>query len=175
MTPAQPGAPGRRRRRRRGWLSQAGPGIAAATILVGCDVIARLRWRELPALEPQRRRDDLTPIVDVVVPVRDQAGDISGCVLSLWAAGPNRVIVVDDASSDASARIAVAVGAEAITIKGAPPDWEARPYSCWVGAQRATAGWLAWVDADVRLAPGCLDALVEVCEREGLDAASPVL
>jgi hypothetical protein len=85
------------------------------------------------------------------------------------------VTVVDDASADATADRAAAAGAEVLSLPGPPPGWLGKPHACAAGAAAGSAPWLAFVDADVTLAPGALAALVAVARRRGLDAVSPLL
>ena len=152
----------------------AAAGLALAAGIAACGWVAHRRRARLPHLEP-RDRTGGDAAIDVVVPARDEAETIAGCVMSLWAAGASRVVVVDDASSDPTARLATAAGAEVVTVKRLPAGHLGKPHACAAGAAKTGAPWIAFVDADVRLVPGALDALVEVCEREGLAAASPVL
>ena len=50
----------------------------------------------------------------VIVPARDEAGSIADVVSALRGLGVARVIVVDDASSDRTAAIARAAGADVV-------------------------------------------------------------
>jgi hypothetical protein len=155
-------------------LRRALPGLA----LAGGVAAAGLLARRIPQL-PELRVDDRpvgSPIIDAIVPVLGERGDVTGCVTALWAAGAQRVIVVSDGMSSAAARIAVSAGAEVVTLMGeAQPGWRRRARACSAGAERATAPWLAFVDPTVRLRSGSLDALAMLCDRAGLDAASPQL
>ena len=57
------------------------------------------------------------PSVDVIIAARDEAGRVSACIDAVRAqdyAGPLRVCVVDNASTDATASVAAARGAEAL-------------------------------------------------------------
>ncbi len=114
--------------------------------------------------------------VDAVVPARDEAERIGACVAALRAQGPGvGVTVVDDASTDATGARAAAAGAAVLRLEGPPPGWLGKPHACAAGAAAGSAPWLAFVDADVTLAPGALAALVAAAERRGLAAVSPLL
>ncbi len=84
-------------------------------------------WQSGPVLP--LRRPDATPAVAVVVPARDEAPVIAGSLRSLLAqdyAGPLRVILVDDGSTDGTGAIALAVGGSVAGVRydAAPPPGE---------------------------------------------------
>ncbi len=115
------------------------------------------------------------PLVSVIVPARDEAVNIEGCVRSLAATAYPRfeILVVDDRSTDGTADLARAVprgGAERIeVIEGAavPEGWLGKPWACWQGAQRARGDLLLFTDADTVHGPGLLARAVAEREREG--------
>ncbi len=83
--------------------------------------------------------------VAVVIPARNEARNITRVVNGLRG---SRVIVVDDHSTDGTAKLAAEAGAEVIT---APPLQRyalGKPNACWAGAQATTERWLLFVDAD---------------------------
>ena len=130
--------------------------------------------------------------VSVVVPARDEAGRVGGCVAALLGqdAAVAEVVVVDDGSSDATAAEAAAAGAgparsappgraraEARVLAAPPPGpgVAGKAAACAYGAEVAAAGrWLAFVDADVVLAPEALSRLLAACRASGAVAASPL-
>jgi glycosyltransferase involved in cell wall biosynthesis len=94
--------------------------------------------------------------VRVVVPARDEAGGIAGCVASVLPQA-TEVVVVDDGSSDGTGEIAATVGARVVRLDDpVPAGWLGKPRACLAGAEGARTEWLAFVDADVVLAPGAL-------------------
>jgi Glycosyltransferase like family 2 len=115
--------------------------------------------------------------VSVVVPARDEQGRVGECVASLLAqdAAVVEVVVVDDGSSDGTAAEAARAGA---LVEAAPPPGPGvagKAAACAHGARLALAGrWLAFVDADVVLAPEALSRLVAACLGGGAVAASPL-
>jgi hypothetical protein len=115
--------------------------------------------------------------VSVVVPARDEAGRVGTCVAALLAqdAAVAEVVVVDDGSADATAAEAARAGAR---VEPAPPPRRGvagKAAACANGARLASAGrWLAFVDADVVLAPEALSRLLAACLAGGAAAASPL-
>jgi len=102
--------------------------------------------------------DPAAPAIDVrvVVPARNEAAVAAGCVAALLAQA-TEVVVVDDASTDGTGDVAAAAGARVIRLDGDPPaGWLGKPRACLAGAEGATTEWLAFVDADVVLAPFAL-------------------
>ncbi len=100
----------------------------------------------------------LAPAIDVrvIIPARDESAVIAACVTSVLGEAAE-VVVVDDASSDGTGAIAAAAGARVVRLDGDPPaGWLGKPRACLAGAEGATTTWLAFVDADVVLAPGAL-------------------
>ena len=94
--------------------------------------------------------------VRVVIPARDEAGVIAGCVASVLPQA-TEVVVVDDGSSDGTGEIARAAGARVVRLESdLPAGWLGKPRACLAGAEGARTEWLAFVDADVVLAPPAL-------------------
>jgi hypothetical protein len=94
--------------------------------------------------------------VRVVIPARDEAAVIAGCVAAVLGQA-TEVVVVDDASSDGTGDVATAAGARVVRLEGDPPaGWLGKPRACLAGAAGANTEWLAFVDADVVLGPSAL-------------------
>ena len=124
------------------------------------------------------------PAVTAVAPARDEADVIARSIGSLLAQdypGPFRVVLVDDSSSDGTARIAEGLGAQgALTVlKGAPlaPGWTGKLWAMSQGVEAATAGdpppkYLLLTDADIAHAPDNLRRLVARAEAGNLALTS---
>ncbi|MEY2590385.1 MAG: hypothetical protein QOJ67_2369 [Acidimicrobiaceae bacterium] len=115
----------------------------------------------------------MTPEISVVVPVRDGASSLPALLESLVAqdldADRYEVIVVDNASRDATAEIATSHGVRVVT--------EPRPNRSGArnaGARAARADLFAFIDADCKAAPSWLRALLASRGRAPL-VAGPVL
>ena len=114
--------------------------------------------------------------VSVCIPARDEALNIAACVEGVRASVgvPNlEVLVLDDGSTDATAKIAGDSGACVFTGRPLPAGWLGKPHACAQLAEVASGSILVFVDADVRLAPMALAATVDVLRRERLQLVSP--
>jgi hypothetical protein len=120
---------------------------------------------------------ELAETVSVVVPARNEAGQIGCCVTAIRGQDATvvEVVVVDDGSRDATAAEAGAAGARVVAAPGPGTGQAGKAAAAALGARAATAGrWLAFVDADVVLAPGALSRLLAACLHTGAVAGSPL-
>ncbi|MGH7122702.1 MAG: glycosyltransferase [Acetobacteraceae bacterium] len=127
--------------------------------------------------------------VDVIVPARDEAQHIAGCLASLLGqehGGKVRVFLIDDRSRDATLEIArgLAAGARGERLRvipgaPAPPGWSGKLWALEQGitaaASDAPAPWLLLTDADIVHAPAHLAVLMAKAEGERLDLASEMV
>jgi hypothetical protein len=148
---------------------------AAAVLTLHAAVNARLLRR--PPEHPAPVRE----AVSVLLPVRDEAAHVTGCLRSVLASTgvPDlEVLVLDDGSTDATAALARAIAAgdrrvRVLTGSPLPPGWLGKPHACAQLAAAAHGSVLVLLDADVRLAPHALAAAVGLLRRDGLDLACP--
>ena len=145
--------------------------VCWAAGLVG---FARLRRLEHPRPDPGAAVGAAAPPpaprprVSVVVPARDEQAALARTLPALVAAlGPgDELLVVDDASGDATAEVARAHGARVVPAGPLPEGWLGKPNACSVGAAHAHGEVLVFVDADTRLSAGALAALARRVGRE---------
>ena len=139
-------------------------------------LLAVQNWgREWKILEPTEPAPDSGLSVSVCVPARNEALNIGDCVAAVldndW---PNlELIVVDDRSSDNTgdvAREAANGDTRLKVIDGIEPPsgWAGKPWACMRAAKESKGAWLVFVDADVRLHPKAIRALVETAEANDL-------
>jgi hypothetical protein len=128
--------------------------------------------------------DDPEPVterVSVLLPVRDEADRIGGCLAGLLdqTGVPDlEILVLDDESGDATADVVRRTAEDdprvrLLTGTPPPPGWLGKPYACHQLAAAATGSVLVFLDADVRLAPQALAATVGLLRGAGLDLVSP--
>jgi hopene-associated glycosyltransferase HpnB len=115
------------------------------------------------------------PSVTAIIPARNEADALPACLPTLLAQdyrGPFRVIVVDDDSTDETAKIASELGAAAsadVTVVNArptPPGWAGKVWAMSEGMRAADSEYLLFTDADIAYAPGTLGRLVHATVGE---------
>jgi len=118
------------------------------------------------------------PDVQVIIPARDEAETIGATVRSLAGQdypGRFRILVVNDRSTDRTAALARAAGAEVLDGRGRAPGWSGKLYALQQGLD-AVAGrghaFLLITDADISHAPDSLRRLVQRAEAGRLDLVS---
>jgi glycosyltransferase involved in cell wall biosynthesis len=117
----------------------------------------------------------------VVVPARNEQDALPGCLQSLasqsepgWELGRDwELIVVDDASTDDTRRIASSV--PSVTVLEAPKldtsaktGFTGKTNACWAGAQAARGKLLLFTDADTIHEPGSLSRARHELEKHGV-------
>ena len=101
-----------------------------------------------------------------MVPTKDSAETIEQCLTSINAQTvPVRTIVVDNYSTDGTAKVARSLGCD-VLIAG--PE---RSRQRNVGAAAALTDWVLFIDSDMKLEPGVVESCVRACEEEGAQAA----
>ncbi len=121
-------------------------------------------------------------LVSLVIPARDEADHIVGCLDSARAAaGPrDEIVVVDDGSTDGTGALIEAVAAtdarvRRVTPPRLPDGWSGKTHACLRGAEATTHSVIVFIDADVRLAPGSLArcAIALRADRAALTSGFP--
>jgi len=138
--------------------------FTAGIVLLFTVGITVFLWR-VPVLRPVENVLEPAPLVSVVVPARNEALYIERCVRSLLAQNyPNlEVIVVDDASTDATPDILAQLAGEfprlrVVSGRPLPPGWTGKNNAVFSGVGHAHGKWLLFVDADVTIHPGAISA-----------------
>jgi chlorobactene glucosyltransferase len=155
-----------------------GAGVALFWAVMVTWLICRAarQYRAYEVLQPQPL-SAAPPVIDVVVPARDEADAIARCLEGLAAqdypCACRTITVVDDGSRDATAAIAreIAAGREGIRVieaGGLPPGWTGKAHACWQGAIRGCGRWLCFIDADTVPRPALLRSAVAAAEARGL-------
>ncbi|MEK4849449.1 glycosyltransferase family A protein [Paenibacillus sp. FSL H7-0756] len=133
----------------------AAPGARAAQVLPGSASSRALR-------------------LSVLIPARNEAENIGDCLSSVLASSTGsigaEIIVLDDSSTDGTGAIAEAAGSGRVRVlKGTelPEGWLGKSHACAQLAEAASGDWLLFLDADVRLQQGALQAALSAAEAAG--------
>jgi chlorobactene glucosyltransferase len=138
----------------------------------------------LPRLLPALPRSLASaPPVAIIVPARDEEANIARCLQSLVAQDYPEdclsVLVVDDHSADATAKISGELAARhekiaLIQSPPLPPRWVGKSHACWIGARSVAPDteWLCFIDADVSAEPGVLSSAIQAASTKRLDLLS---
>jgi hopene-associated glycosyltransferase HpnB len=111
------------------------------------------------------------PSVTAVIPARDEAESVGKAVGSLVS--QVRVVVVDDASSDGTAGIARAAGADVVTAHPLPDGWTGKMWAVSEGIRAAgLPEYLLLTDADIVHPPDNVANLVARAQSGGYDLVS---
>ena len=147
------------------------------SLLWGALILGTRKWGERwaihrPDLDAVQPGADL--LVSICIPARDEEANIGDCVAAALASRwPNlEVLVVDDRSTDGTKEAALAAGKGDdrlhVVLGDAPAKgWAGKPLACSRAAGEAQGQLICFVDADVRLSPDTIPALVTtMAERE---------
>ena len=139
--------------------------LAIAAILVVFLLRAGRNFRALPLIRPLPA-GETPPDCMVVIPARNEEARIARAVGSL---PHDTVIVVDDASEDATAEAARKAGAGVLPAPELSRGALGKPTACMTGARVLTSRWILFADADTWYAPGFLESVVAAAEAGPLD------
>ncbi len=152
----------------------------AALLLLAAYWQDYVRLRQRPQLPPLTSSDSASdgaqPFVSLVIPARNEAHTIGRCLDGALRQcyAPYEVIVVDDASTDATPAILAQYAARHTQLRiinsGAlPPGWTGKAYACQQAASAARGEWLLFLDADTVPHPTLVAALVNTTQRITFD------
>ena len=112
--------------------------------------------RKVPRL-PEIIEVSNEPLVSMIVPFRNEAGNLPNLLDSLKGQEYKNleIVLADDQSTDNSARIAEdfarkARNCKVVTVKDRPEGWVGKTWACEEGFRRASGEWLLFTDADVQ-------------------------
>jgi glycosyltransferase involved in cell wall biosynthesis len=117
----------------------------------------------------------LDPQVSIIVPARNEEASLPACLGSLISQTgiTFEIIVVDDASTDRTHKIAASVpGVRVIEPGPLPPGWTGKNNAVVAGARAAKGNWLLFTDADTVHKPGSLARAIPEAESNHVDLLS---
>ncbi len=157
---------------------------AVAAVATAAAAASLGAWAALVALGIRTRRAMLRldadapgplPRVTAVVPCRNEAPAVEGCVRSLLAQDlPGlRVVAVDDRSTDGTGAILDRVAREdprleVVHVTALPAGWLGKNHACAAGARRAAGEWILFTDGDVHFEPDAVRRALSVALPRGL-------
>ena len=112
-----------------------------------------------PSLRAVRNNAPVSQSVSIQICTLNEADNIEQCLESVWATGPDEVIVIDGGSSDATVEIAQDMGAKVLS-----PGRLGLGPSRQLGYRSTDCAYTAFVDADDRLPSSWISDMV--CELE---------
>jgi hopene-associated glycosyltransferase HpnB len=134
-------------------------------------------WRTSPRLPPSPRAPLPLPAVTAVIPARNEAGILPACLPSLLGQeyeGPLSFVLVDDDSSDDTAKVATSLGADhdreldVVTARPTPAGWAGKVWAMAEGLRAVSqdADYILFTDADIAYRPGTLRKLALAASGE---------
>ena len=164
-------------------LTRGVEAFVAAGAVGACVATAHTAYNLHVLRTPSRHPPAVAERVSVLIPARDEASRIEGCVRALLASeGVHEleVIVLDDGSSDGTAdvvRRAAETDSRLRIVDGGdspPPNgWLGKTWACHRLAGLATGSVLVFLDADVVVAPHGIAATVQLLRMSGLNLVCP--
>ena len=154
------------------WLSAAGLALTlVAAVMVAVNLFC---YRTPPHPESA-----LAPLVSILIPARNEEGNIARVVESALASRDVEleVVVMDDHSSDRTVEIVQAIAARdpRVRVETAPPlpaGWAGKQHACHALSNTARGAILLFVDADVELDQEGVARAVGFLEESGADLVS---
>lgn len=143
----------------------------------------RAALEEAPQLAPETSLESRKSSISVIIPAYNEADNIAECLQALLGSSSLsaeilEVWMVDDQSTDDTLAIAQGLQAQLkdprlniLPAQPRPPDqtWVGKNWACTQAVPQAQGEFLLFIDADVRLQPGAIEAALAEAEREQTD------
>jgi chlorobactene glucosyltransferase len=134
------------------------------------------KWgRDWKITKPQDKASEDSPCVSICIPARNEEDNILACLTTaLQSEWPHvEIIVVDDRSEDKTGEIARKVAEQdhrVRIIQGSEPPagWAGKPWACSRAAKESKGAWILFIDADVRIHPKAVQAVIEVASTRNV-------
>lgn len=143
-----------------------------ALLLLACSagfILFRKNTVPIPDPHAAARLSASSGKLSIIIPARNEESNLPHLLLSLMAQTykPFEIIVIDDCSEDRTHAIAESYGVKVIAGSPPPQGWTGKNWAVWNGYLQATGDLIAFLDADVRLAPQALESLLAAREEAG--------
>ena len=151
-----------------------------SVILIALSVFAFISVYNLftaPQLIVSSKTINNQKLISVLIPARNEENNISNIIVSVLAQTyPNiEVLILDDNSEDNTYRIASNYQSEIVKVykgKKLPDGWLGKNWACHQLAEKANGDCLLFIDADVKLNSGALEAAINELEQNSLSLVS---
>ena len=112
--------------------------------------------------------------VSIIIPCRNEEKNLPNLINSLLYVGYSNleVIIVDDASTDNTAKIAEDSPFKLVRIEKKEQGWSGKTYASFVGASQAKGKYLLFTDADTLLDENCIDRSISFMKQRKLSILS---
>ena len=121
----------------------------------------------------KRRSGEITPIISVLIPARNEEKTISKCIQQVVRqSGVKEIIVYNDESTDSTEQVVLDLkqkypDIQIIQGKGLPAGWTGKNNACQQLANAAVGEWILFLDADTRIENhGIADILMDTVNHK---------
>lgn len=144
-------------------------------------IILLLPWRPWSTRETLDADADTMPgndlsFITVLIPARNEAEVIEQTLQGLVSQGQGlKIILIDDQSTDQTTAIALNTGVSGLHIvpgQPLPEGWSGKLWALEQGRKEIETDLVLLLDADIRLLPGTLRALIQKLDQDQLDMVS---
>ena len=154
--------------------------VAVMSIFLGfITLVVFFNFFAAPVIKKESYRLRRRPLVSVLIPARNEAANIGGCLTHVLNQSYTKteVIVLDDQSEDRTYNIVAEMKKKHPNLKlfrgkDLPQGWNGKNWACHQLSQKARGEIIIFVDADCTLAPWTIESALAMMERFGLDLLS---
>ena len=145
-------------------LAAMAAAVVAALLMILFAFKSRYNYMKLPELTKVEGNADVIEKTSVVIPARNEEKNIARVIKSFHA---DRVVVVDDGSTDETAKLALQAGVMVVEPPPLKKGSFGKPNACQAGADMAPPSeWLMFVDADTWYEPAFIPSMAAAANRD---------
>jgi 4,4'-diaponeurosporenoate glycosyltransferase len=137
--------------------------------VIGIGILSGVLLFRRTAIPMDRTHSGQDEKISVIIPARNEAKNLPDLLESLKKQTllPDEIIVVNDHSEDNTKEIAEKFQVDLINLSDLPKGWTGKNWAVWNGYLHSTGDILVFLDADIRLKPEALQALIAERKRTG--------